>query len=288
MARRLHRRVDGIRVEQRASSQGTQYATVRSAGKACGPRGGDQHRRRRAHRRLRPVRRPKDERSCDMRGNRNTLIVVTLLATRGVVSATAPTADLPEHTIMRAAGPIAIDGRIDEPSWGAAAAVGDFVFPWWVAGDKEQTEARLLWDDVNLYISFVAEDGHISAIHTDRDAAVSQDDCVEVFIMPDTTHIRHYYNFEVNVLGTILDRFQLSEPTGAYTSQLATATQIDGTLNDESDEDTGFVTEIAIPFGSFIDTAPNVPPKPGDTWRLNLYRIGGRVNAQYSQWSNTG
>ena len=32
------------------------------------------------------------------------------------------------------------------------------------------------------------------------------------------THIRHYYNFEVNVLGTILDRFQLSEPTGAYTS----------------------------------------------------------------------
>ena len=73
-----------------------------------------------------------------------------------------------------------------------------------------------------------------------------------------------------------------------YYSQLAAATQIDGTLNDESDEDTGFVTEIAIPFGSFVDTAPNVPPKPGDTWRLNLYRVGGRMNAQYSQWSNTG
>ena len=80
--------------------------------------------------------------------------------------------------------------------------------------------------------------------------------------------------FEVNVLGTILDRFQLSEPTGAYTSQLATATQIDGTLNDESDEDTGFVTEIAIPFGSFVDTAPNAPPRAGDTWRLNLYHDG--------------
>jgi hypothetical protein len=59
-----------------------------------------------------------------------------------------------------------------------------------------------------------------------------------------------------------------------YYSQLAAATQIDGTLNDESDEDTGFVTEIVIPSGSFVDTAPNVPPKPGDTWRLNLYRIG--------------
>ncbi len=33
-----------------------------------------------------------------MRGSRNTLIVVTLLVTRAVVSATAPTADLPKHT----------------------------------------------------------------------------------------------------------------------------------------------------------------------------------------------
>ena len=105
-----------------------------------------------------------------MRGSRNTVIVVTLLATRAVVSATAPTADLPEHTIMRAAGPITIDGKINEPSWAAAASVGDFHFPWWKEGDKEQTVTRLLWDDANLYISFVADDKHISAIHTERDA----------------------------------------------------------------------------------------------------------------------
>ena len=216
------------------------------------------------------------------------LIVATFLVTGVVVHASTSAEDLPEHTILRAAGPITIDGRISEPSWAAAATVGDFQFPWWKAGEKEQTAARLLWDDVNLYISFVADDKHISAIHKERDAPVSQDDCVEAFIMPDTTHIRHYYNFEVNVLGTILDRFQLSDPTGSYTADLSAATQIDGTLNDETDEDHGFVTEFAIPFTSFVDTAPNLPPKPGDTWRLNLYRIGGKVNAQYSQWSNTG
>ena len=217
------------------------------------------------------------------------LIAVTLLATPAMVIAPASAAaPLPEHTILRAAGPITIDGEIDEPSWEAAASIGDFHFPWWKEGDKEQTETRLLWDDVNLYISFVADDKHISAIHTERDAPVSQDDCVEAFIMPDTTNIGHYYNFEVNVIGTMLDRFQLSEPTGAYTSELSAATQIDGTLNDESDEDVGFVTEFAIPFTSFVDTAPNLPPKPGDTWRMNLYRIGGKVNPQYSQWSNTG
>ena len=215
-------------------------------------------------------------------------LIVAIVATRITAPASTSAADLPEYTILRAAGPIAIDGKLSEPSWAAAATVGDFQFPWWQAGEKEQTAARLLWDDANLYISFAADDEHISAVHTQRDAPVSQDDCVEAFIMPDTTHIRHYYNFEVNVIGTILDRFQLSEPTGAYTAELSAATQIDGTLNDESDEDRGFVTEIAIPFTSFVDTAPNVPPIPGDTWRLNLYRIGGKVNPQYSQWSNTG
>ena len=86
-----------------------------------------------------------------MRARLTTLTVATLLITPAVVCATEQVADLPEHTIMRATGPIVIDGRIDEPSWGAAAAVGDFVFPWWEAGDKEQTEARLLWDDARAH-----------------------------------------------------------------------------------------------------------------------------------------
>lgn len=213
--------------------------------------------------------------------------VLTLLTTYLLISASTVGANLPEHTILRAAGPITIDGAISEPSWNAATPVGDFVFPWWKSGEKEQTEARLLWDDVNLYISFVANDKHISAVHEKRDAPVSQDDCVEAFIMPDTTHIRHYYNFEINVLGTILDRFQLSKPTGSYTAALSAGIQIDGSLNNDSDEDRGFVTEIAIPFVSFVDTAPHLPPLPGDTWRLNLYRIGGKVNPQYSMWSDT-
>ena len=223
-----------------------------------------------------------------MKQNSIRLIAATFLAAH-VISTTSTTADdLPEQTILRAAGPISIDGVLGEPSWKVAATVGDFQFPWWKEGEKEQTEARMLWDDVNLYVSFVAQDKHISAVHTERDAPVSQDDCVEVFIMPDTSHVRYYYNFEVNVLGTLLDRFQLAEPTGSFTADLSAAVRIDGTLNDNTDTDRLFVTEMAIPFTAFIDTAPHLPPEPGDTWRLNLYRIGGEVNAQYSMWSDTG
>ena len=54
-----------------------------------------------------------------------------------------------------------------------------------------------------------------------------------------------------------------------------------------ADEDRAFVTEFAIPFSSLVDTVPHIPPQPGDAWRFNLYRIGGKVNFQYSMWSDT-
>ena len=35
----------------------------------------------------------------------------------------------------------------------AAPDVGAFVFPWYESGKKEQTVAKMLWDDDNLYVS---------------------------------------------------------------------------------------------------------------------------------------
>ena len=42
------------------------------------------------------------------------------------------------------------------------------------------------------------------------------------------------------------------------------------------------VCHRAIPFSSFVDTGPHIPRQPEDAWRFNLYRIGGKVNFQYS------
>ena len=89
-----------------------------------------------------------------------------------VLPAQATATDLPEYTIRRASGPIAIDGLLDESSWSAAATVGDCLFPWYRDGDKEQTEGRMLWDEKNLYVSFVARDKHISAVLTERFSGV--------------------------------------------------------------------------------------------------------------------
>ena len=195
---------------------------------------------------------------------------------------------LPEYTILRSAGPIAIDGLLDEPSWQYNQPVHPFIFPWWQEGEKEPTYARLLWDDSNLYISFIAFDKNISATLTERDSPVSRDDCVEVFFAPDPGAVDIYFNFEFNALGAILDRSPREQRSSKWNGQgVQVAVQIDGTLNDESDSDRQWNTEIAIPWTAIAPYAPSLPPLPGQSWRLNLYRIGGQINPQYSVWSDT-
>lgn len=197
---------------------------------------------------------------------------------------------LPRYTVRRAAGKIAVDGRLDEADWKQAASVGDFRFAWWTGGKKEQTEAKLLWDDENLYVSFRCEDAHIFGEHTERDSAVYRDDCVEVFTAPNPDQPNNYFNIEMNVREGFLDQHhpegpgvKLKEEWNAKGVKIAVT--IEGTLNDDSDRDSGWILEAAIPFANFAAVAKNTPPEEGDVWHLNLNRLGGKTNPQYSQWS---
>jgi len=54
---------------------------------------------------------------------------------------------------------------------------------------------------------------------------------------------------------------------------------------DEDPGDQDWVVELAIPFRNFERDAAHTPPRPGDQWRLNLNRLGGKTNAQSSTWS---
>ena len=195
---------------------------------------------------------------------------------------------IPQHKIYVTADSIKIDGILNEPAWQSAPVIKEFSYPWFTNGQKELTEARLIWDNNYLYVAFVAHDKFISAYNSERDSPVSQDDCVEVFIAPDTTNIQNYFNYEFNALCTVLDRAPYNNRDGKWNSNnLKVTIKIRGTLNDHSDIDTLWTTEVAIPLQDFKEFAPNIPPKGGDRWRLNLYRTGGEINLQYSTWSAT-
>ena len=198
--------------------------------------------------------------------------------------------DRPAYTIYRAQTPITIDGRLDEPAWFAAPSVGPFRFPWWTQGKQEQTVAKILWDREYLYVGYICQDAHISAEQHRHDAQVWNDDCVEVFAAPDPRRPNAYFNIEMNANGAVFDDFHPrgvdSEFRPNWNAEgLRIATRINGTLNNDADRDDSWTLEVAIPFKVFFRVAPHMPPNPGDVWRLNLNRCGGKTNLQYSQWA---
>lgn len=198
--------------------------------------------------------------------------------------------ELPRQVINRADSPVTIDGRLDEPAWRNAAEFGDFAFPWWTSGRQEQTVARMLWDDQFLYVAYQCDDAHVSAEQTEHDSKVYLDDCVELFTAPNSQRPNDYFNIEMNVNGAILDRHHPNGPgtpeTPNWNSQgIQIATTVNGTLNDDSDTDRGWVLEVAIPFANFQHVTGRDHPQDGDVWHLNLNRLGGKTNPQHSQWS---
>jgi len=220
---------------------------------------------------------------------------------------------LKHYTCYRAAGPIQVDGRLDEASWQLAPKSPRFE-------DLEQpgrpalfdTRAAMLWDDTCLYVGFWVEEPNLRATYTRRDSMICEENDVELFIAGRDA----YYEFELNALGTIMERFYvwqnayveagyaripefdllgtgLVDTLGGRWSGfhhprgrrwafrewdlpgLRWAVQVDGTLNDDSDLDRGWTAEIAFPWQGLrhLTDGRSLPPRNGDTWRLDVSRF---------------
>ena len=188
------------------------------------------------------------------------------------------------------AGSIKIDGDLSDPAWRMAEPFGDFVLSDGSGTASRQTEARMCWDDSNLYISFTCDDPDIWGTMTNRDDPIFDEEVVEAFIDPDSDLV-HYYEFEISPRGTLFDGI-VHNPTGLRKDMTIdtswdcegwlSAVHVDGTLDNRDDVDTGWTAEWAIPFASLSGV-----PKDGDTWRVNLYRIDRTPELELSCWSPT-
>ena len=206
-----------------------------------------------------------------------------------------PPAAVPEYVILRAAGPIAVDGDPGDAPWRDAGPIA-FAFPWNdVAQEPPQsTVARMLYDDDALYLLYECVDPYLDAEVTEHDGPVYEEDAVEVFATPNPGDVSAYFGYEMNIRGTLLDYIaftggeQRTEGIAFrwQSEGVSIRTTHDGTLNDHADRDRGWVLEMAIPFGNFRNLGGRIPPQPGDLWRLNLNRTQG-YRGQFSQWSDT-
>lgn len=195
-----------------------------------------------------------------------------------------------QYTIYRAASPIVIDAKLDEQAWRRAPSAGDFHFR---RADKlrQQTVAKLVWDDENLYVSYYCLDRRITAFVNERHGPVSRDDCVEIFLSPNPSKVRNYYTFEINAIGAMLNRAKTDWWKGPPTWEpegVRYRTSFHGLARKQaSGSDREWIVELAVPFANFDRDAARTPPRDGDRWRLNLHRLEGRPSPD-SQLKRTG
>jgi hypothetical protein len=211
----------------------------------------------------------------------------------GLTLTVAPVPGQTVHThlyeVSRTATPIKVDGKLDDAVWAKALPFPDFRLNLDGSPAPYKTEVRALYDDTFLYFSFRCRDDNIWATFKTRDQHLWDEEVVEVFLQADP-HQASYIELEVNPLGTMLDIYLLDirKPLHyeSWNSQkLKWGVQVSGTI-DGNTGDREWTCEIAVPLEDVV-TAKNLPPKAGDRWRMNLYRVEQLPEPALLAWSPT-
>jgi Carbohydrate-binding family 9 len=215
------------------------------------------------------------------------LFFVAISVTVGTTSAQSRV--LPVYEVSRTATPVKVDGMLDDAVWKKVAPLGEFRQNLDGSPGVTKTEAKMIYDDEFLYVSFRCADNNIWATMKTRDQHLWLEEVVEVFVQADPRE-GSYIELEVNPLGTMLDIYLLDirKPLlyESWNSQrLKWGIKVDGTV-DGKDGDREWTCEIALPIADVV-TAPNLPPRVGDRWRLNLYRVEQRPTPAGLAWSPT-
>jgi hypothetical protein len=167
---------------------------------------------------------------------------------------------------VRVAGPMRIDGRLDEEIYAATPAIGDFVQQEPDEGkpSTEKTESWVIFDDDQIYVSARCWDTHPErrvANEMRRDTnQLRQNDTFAVLF--DTFHDRRNgYLFYANPIGGLADSQITDEgpPNVDWNTVWSVKTaRFDG----------GWTIEMAIPFKSL-----RYKPGRDQTWGINLRRV---------------
>ena len=214
------------------------------------------------------------------------------------------------YVCHRTSGSITIDGALDDAGWQGIPWTGGFQrFLAPQTTTPQRTLVKAAWDDRCLYIALRIYDTDPWATKTTRDDSLWEEEVVEVYI-DENDDLLNYKEFEINPLGAVIDLLIPKAGDQADWRKCArwnapgwrTATQVyanaarpycEASSTTESGPKLlrkGFassirpgqptsvarkplwVVEMAFPWGIFTD-ATQLPPHPGDVWRIQFYRI---------------
>jgi hypothetical protein len=178
----------------------------------------------------------------------------------------------------------------EDAAWAGAASV-----EWGPAAHA--TRFRAAWNDEGLFLRFDATDPSPWHTMTGRDDHLWDEEVVEIFLDPDRSG-RDYYELEVNPANVVCDLRMISpwpDKKGDIDWNLAGLETRVRAL--EGGPGAGGWTATAFLPWRGLRALPSagrvaLPPKPGDAWRFNVFRIerpGGKANpekdAVFAAWS---
>ncbi len=184
------------------------------------------------------------------------------------------------YPVVCAGVPPVIDGRLDEAVWKEAVRL-EPLYEYNTIGQRvDLADIRMVWDPECLYVAYAVRDQDLYANERERDAILCRADVVELFLKPPVRDRYEYelYEFEFNLWGAIWDihfagyggdgSSAVTRFSAPFNPDVRVAVQTQGTINDWSDVDEGYVVEVAIPWAAFARSVPE-GVRAGDVWRFN-------------------
>ena len=197
-----------------------------------------------------------------------------------------------QYHVKRRTETITMDAQWDKPQW----APVDAIEIGHVLGESPvfipEVRAKMQYDDRNLYVIFRVADRHVRAVAEDTHGPVYEDSCVELFFSPCPPDLLPYFNLEVNCGGTPLMHCN-AVPRQTYTAldlndmaRIDIAHSLPRIVDPEITSPATWTIEYRLPLDLLEKYAHCTPPRPGVTWRANLFKCGDKTsNPHWLTWS---
>ncbi len=157
---------------------------------------------------------------------------------------------------------------------------------------RPRTQAKVLYDDLSLYVIFRVEDQYVRAVARKHHDAVCRDSCVEFFFTPRADVQPGYLNLEMNCCGMLLFGIHTPEtPDGLMAAEDCEKIEIarslpQQTIDPEISTPVVWTIECRLPFEVLRKYIAFDAPAPGGSWRTNFYKCGDATShPHWLTWS---
>ena len=151
--------------------------------------------------------------------------------------------------------------------------------------DTYSTRAKILYSETGIYFLFDCQDNTLTATMKADNLDLWNEDVVEVFLWTGED-FPVYFEYEISPLNYELP-IMVPNDKGDFFGWLPWHYEGDRkTRHATSSSDKGWKAEFFIPFKLLLPL-PQVPPKAGTKWRVNMYRIDYDQGQTLFSWQAT-